>query len=144
MYCPACQSPIAAVKNGHAVRNTLGAATTAGLALKSERWRCPNCGGLAYSARTGPKTTAEAQRGEAGVALGMAAGVIVGIAAQSVVVGVIALLLLGIAGGAWGQMKGATSGEGRPAGQWRCEKNDHLLSAKFSTCPIDKSPVRQI
>lgn len=45
MWCPHCRRPVAARRTGHATRNTLGAALTAGLALKSERWHCPHCGG---------------------------------------------------------------------------------------------------
>lgn len=51
MWCPSCKKPVAARKNGHAVRNTggiLGAVPTLGLSLvatKSERWHCPICGG---------------------------------------------------------------------------------------------------
>jgi ribosomal protein L7/L12 len=45
MWCPSCQRPVAGRKTGHAVRNTLGAAATLGLSLKSERWHCPVCGG---------------------------------------------------------------------------------------------------
>ncbi len=45
MYCPRCKRPVAAERSGHAVRNTLGAAATFGLSLKSERWHCPICGG---------------------------------------------------------------------------------------------------
>jgi ribosomal protein L7/L12 len=45
MWCPSCQRPVAGRKTGHAVRNTLGAAATLGLSLKSERWHCPICGG---------------------------------------------------------------------------------------------------
>jgi hypothetical protein len=47
MYCRTCKKPVMAQRSGHAVRNTIGAAATAGLALKSERWLCPNCGGNA-------------------------------------------------------------------------------------------------
>jgi hypothetical protein len=34
MYCPNCARPVAAIRGGHAVRNTLGAALTFGLSLK--------------------------------------------------------------------------------------------------------------
>jgi ribosomal protein L7/L12 len=51
MYCSRCKQPVAAERTGHAVRNTLGAALTAGLSLKSERWHCPKCGGPAESER---------------------------------------------------------------------------------------------
>jgi hypothetical protein len=70
-------------------RNTLGAALTFGLALKTERWICPNCGGPA-------------------------------------------------------QRNSALRPQGRQSRQWHCEKNDHLLTAKHRTCPIDGSRVRQI
>jgi ribosomal protein S27AE len=33
---------------------------------------------------------------------------------------------------------------GRQPGQYRCQKNDHLLNAKHHACPIDGSPVRRI
>jgi hypothetical protein len=51
MYCRRCNRPVMAQKSGHGVRNTLavgGTLATAGLSLlgaKSEKWRCPNCGG---------------------------------------------------------------------------------------------------
>ncbi len=51
MYCRRCNQPVMAQKSGHGVRNTLavgGTLATAGLSLlgaKSEKWRCPNCGG---------------------------------------------------------------------------------------------------
>src|SRR4051812_15734787 len=45
MYCPRCKQPVAAERAGHAVRNTIGAAMTAGLSLKTEQWHCPKCGG---------------------------------------------------------------------------------------------------
>jgi hypothetical protein len=51
MYCRQCAMPVMAQKNGHAVRNTIavgGTLATAGLSLlgaKSEKWRCPVCGG---------------------------------------------------------------------------------------------------
>jgi Ribosomal protein L7/L12 C-terminal domain len=51
MYCPRCKQPVAAERTGHAVRNTLGAAITAGLSLKTERWHCPVCGGPVESER---------------------------------------------------------------------------------------------
>jgi predicted RNA-binding Zn-ribbon protein involved in translation (DUF1610 family) len=89
MYCSQCTKPVAAVRSGHAVRNTLGAALTAGLSLKTERWVCPNCGSPAQ--RNSPMRR-----------------------------------------------------QGRHTGQWRCEKNDHLLSPKHASCPIDGSAVRQI
>jgi predicted RNA-binding Zn-ribbon protein involved in translation (DUF1610 family) len=88
MYCPSC-GPVAAIRSGHAVRNTLGAAITLGLSLKSERWVCPNCGTPA-------------------------------------------------------QRNTAMRRQGHRAGQWRCEKNDHLLTSRHQTCPIDQSPVRQV
>ena len=46
MYCPRCHKPVMAQRSGHAVRNTIGAAATLGLALKTEQWRCPDCGGV--------------------------------------------------------------------------------------------------
>jgi rubrerythrin len=51
MYCKRCEQPVMAQKTGHAVRNTAavgGVLATAGLSLlgaKSEKWRCPVCGG---------------------------------------------------------------------------------------------------
>lgn len=45
MYCSRCEQPVAAERGGHAVRNTLGAAMTLGLSLKTERWHCRKCGG---------------------------------------------------------------------------------------------------
>jgi ribosomal protein L7/L12 len=45
MYCPRCKRPVAAERTGHAVRNSLGAALTAGLSVKTERWHCSACGG---------------------------------------------------------------------------------------------------
>lgn len=51
MYCKRCDRPVMAQKTGHGVRNTLavgGTLATAGLSLlgaKSEKWRCPMCGG---------------------------------------------------------------------------------------------------
>ncbi len=51
MYCPRCKRPVAAERTGHAVRNSLGAAITAGLSLKTERWHCPVCGGPVESER---------------------------------------------------------------------------------------------
>jgi hypothetical protein len=51
MYCPRCKQPVLAQKTGHRVRNTIaigGVLNTLGLSLlaaKSEKWRCPNCGG---------------------------------------------------------------------------------------------------
>jgi hypothetical protein len=51
MYCKRCDKPVMAQKNGHGVRNTIavgGTLATAGLSLlgaKSEKWRCPVCGG---------------------------------------------------------------------------------------------------
>ncbi len=30
------------------------------------------------------------------------------------------------------------------AGQWRCEKNGHLLNKKRDACPIDGSPVVRV
>jgi rubrerythrin len=51
MYCKRCDKPVMAQKTGHGVRNTLavgGTLATAGLSLlgaKSEKWRCPTCGG---------------------------------------------------------------------------------------------------
>ena len=51
MYCRRCDKPVMAQKSGHGVRNTVavgGALATAGLSLlgaKSEKWRCPTCGG---------------------------------------------------------------------------------------------------
>jgi Ribosomal protein L7/L12 C-terminal domain len=51
MYCPRCRQPVAAERGGHAVRNTVGAAMTLGLSLKSERWHCPKCGGRVESER---------------------------------------------------------------------------------------------
>jgi hypothetical protein len=53
MYCRQCGKPVMAQKTGHGVRNTVaigGALATAGLSLlgaKSEKWRCPICGGPA-------------------------------------------------------------------------------------------------
>jgi hypothetical protein len=53
MYCQRCKQPVMAQKNGHGVRNTVavgGALATVGLSLlgaKSEKWRCPLCGGPA-------------------------------------------------------------------------------------------------
>lgn len=58
MYCPACKREVLAQKTSHAVRNSAVAATaipTAGMSLvasKAERWRCPECGGPAQSARS--------------------------------------------------------------------------------------------
>ena len=51
MYCPRCKQPVAAERGGHAVRNTVGAAMTLGLSLKTERWHCPKCGGTVESER---------------------------------------------------------------------------------------------
>jgi hypothetical protein len=51
MYCRRCGKPVMAQKNGHGVRNVVavgGTLATAGLSLfgaKSEKWRCPMCGG---------------------------------------------------------------------------------------------------
>jgi rubrerythrin len=51
MYCRQCDKPVMAQKNGHGLRNTVavgGTLATAGLSLlgaKSEKWRCPICGG---------------------------------------------------------------------------------------------------
>lgn len=51
MYCKRCGKPVMAQKNGHGVRNVVavgGTLATAGLSLlgaKSEKWRCPICGG---------------------------------------------------------------------------------------------------
>lgn len=51
MYCKRCERPVMAQKSGHAVRNTAavgGILATAGLSLlgaKTEKWRCPICGG---------------------------------------------------------------------------------------------------
>lgn len=51
MYCKRCGKPVMAQKTGHGVRNTVavgGALATVGLSLlgaKSEKWRCPVCGG---------------------------------------------------------------------------------------------------
>jgi hypothetical protein len=58
MYCKRCQQPVLAQKTGHAVRNTAalgGILATGGLSLfaaKSEKWRCPTCGGPAIPAST--------------------------------------------------------------------------------------------
>lgn len=51
MYCRQCDKPVMAQRNGHGLRNTVavgGTLATAGLSLlgaKSEKWRCPTCGG---------------------------------------------------------------------------------------------------
>jgi hypothetical protein len=57
MYCQRCAKPVMAQKSGHGVRNTAaigGALATGGLSLlgaKSEKWRCPLCGGPAVPER---------------------------------------------------------------------------------------------
>lgn len=68
MYCPTCKKPVLAQRSGHAVRNTVGAAATLGLALKSERWRCPDCGGIAYPKGTAHATAKQARQQEAAAA----------------------------------------------------------------------------
>lgn len=143
MYCPACQKPVMAIRSGHAVRNTVGAAATLGLSLKTERWRCPDCGGVAYGAATGPKTVKEAERGEAWAAIALVAAIALGIATSSVIVGLVVLVAVLVIG-AFRDVKTGGAPEGRHGGQYRCEKNDHLLTAKHESCPIDGSTVHRI
>jgi transposase-like protein len=100
MYCPACKAPVAAVKRGHAVRNTIGAAATAGLALKSERWICPNCGGHAYRAWRAPTSTAEAKRQEMRGAIFTAllvGAIVFALSAHSALVGLVVLVIAVVA-----------------------------------------------
>src|SRR5258708_36164286 len=147
---PACRKPVAAVRTGHAVRNAVGAAATMGLSLKSERWLCPDCGGHAYNAKTGPKTTAAARKQETAAAVVTAllfVAIIAGVAAHTFIV-FLAVVIVGRAL-LWGVIAkpfaaSAGAGEGRRTGQWRCEKNDHLLNDSYERCPIDQSPVRRI
>lgn len=43
-WCPRCKQPVQAERNGHGVRNSVGALATLGLSIKTEAWTCPNCG----------------------------------------------------------------------------------------------------
>jgi hypothetical protein len=50
MYCDRCKQPVAAHKQTHPVRNTIGTVGLIGgglgaFALKKEKWICPVCGG---------------------------------------------------------------------------------------------------
>lgn len=44
MYCPSCRVPVQASKQGHGLRNSIGAVATLGLSIKVEPWTCPTCG----------------------------------------------------------------------------------------------------
>jgi endogenous inhibitor of DNA gyrase (YacG/DUF329 family) len=68
MYCPTCQTPVAAQKSTHRLRN-LGAAVTApvtaGLSLaaaKAGDWHCPSCGGPVIPARAVERARAAVAR----------------------------------------------------------------------------------
>lgn len=150
MYCAQCKRPIPGVRNGHAVRNTgsvVGAVPTLGLSLlaaKSERWHCPYCGGPAK-----PAHMANASKRSEGEALlwGLVAfggAIAIGIVATSVLVGFIAFWLLFFACAVLMAQNSSSTPTGRHAGQYRCEKNDHLLNSSYEVCPIDGSLVEQI
>lgn len=147
-YCPRCKAHVLAQRNGHGVRNTAaigGALPTAGLSLlagKRETWRCPQCGG-----RVRHSSTANASRKDewlAGVVvLILIVSIIIGSAAHSFALGLVMFIFLTV--GllvASGAPKSAPVG--RQPGQYRCVKNDHLLNADRTTCPIDGSEVRQV
>src|SRR5664280_934116 len=68
MFCfENCKRPVAAVKTGHGVRNSLasvGALGTAGMSLgavKVEGWHCPTCGGPVVSVKEWNRLVAKAQ-----------------------------------------------------------------------------------
>lgn len=63
MYCNNCKCRVAAVRNGHGLRNGFafgGALATAGVSLlahKAEKWLCPHCGGPAVHAALAGRPT---------------------------------------------------------------------------------------
>ncbi len=121
MYCRRCNRPVMAQKSGHGVRNTLavgGTLATAGLSLlgaKSEKWRCPNCGGPCVPESQMRQSEAIGRFLERRAARKKAV-----------------------------RGSNSTAAARKKAGrkvQWPCEKNGHLLDRKTMTCPIDGSPA---
>lgn len=150
MWCDQCQRSVAGQKSTHRLRgvvSTVTAPVTAGaslLAVRSDAYHCPTCGGPVREISSGG--------GGAALVIGFIV-VVVAISSAvawigsqpAVAVPVLAVAVLSAVGfGIWFLNSGSEARKAQAALTHRCEKNWHLLEAGHDKCPVDGSPVHEV